>query len=96
MTDASHTLHPLTTRPAYLSKASLAEQLDMAESTVDDLVKRGVLPKPIKLSSHCVRWSWTAVELAIASLSGTTDDAVDPFIQGARNATKAEGRRESS
>lgn len=81
--------------PAYLSKATLALQLDIAESTVDEMVRRGVLPKPVKLSPGCVRWSWIAVEQALASLVGTTDDSSDPFMRGARNATQTatEGRR---
>lgn len=78
-----------------LSKSSLAKALDMAESTVDEMVRRGVLPKPLKLSSGCVRWSLSAVEQALASLAGTTDDNGDPFMVGARNAAKtaSEGRR---
>jgi predicted DNA-binding transcriptional regulator AlpA len=81
---------------AYLSRASLAHELDMAESTVDEMVRRGVLPKPVKLSSGCVRWSWTAVEQALASLSGAGDDGGDPYMKGAKNAAKdaPEGRRE--
>jgi predicted DNA-binding transcriptional regulator AlpA len=75
--------------PAYVSKASLAHELDMAESTVDEMVKRGVLPKPVKLSSGCVRWSWVAVERALASLAGTIDDGGDPYMKGAKNASKA-------
>jgi predicted DNA-binding transcriptional regulator AlpA len=70
------------------SKATLAAALDVAESTVDELVRRGVLPRPLKLTPGCVRWSWTAVEQALASLAGTTDDNADPFMVGARNATK--------
>ena len=48
----------------YLSRASLAEALDMAESTVDEMVKRGILPAPIKLSTGCVRYCWAEVETA--------------------------------
>lgn len=85
----------MTPRPsAYLSKASLARELDISESTVDEMVRRAVLPKPVKLSAGCVRWSWTAVEQALATLGGSADDGADPFMKGARNATKAEGRRE--
>jgi predicted DNA-binding transcriptional regulator AlpA len=68
--------------PAYLSKSSLAQELDMAESTVDEMVKRGVLPKPVKLSSGCVRWSWAAVEQALESLAGVRKDDGDPYIRG--------------
>ena len=70
------------------SKATLAAALDVCESTVDELVRRGVLPKPLKLTPGCVRWSWIAVEQALASLAGTTDDSADPFMVGAKNATK--------
>lgn len=77
--------------PAYLSCASLARELDVAESTVVDMSKRGILPPPIKLSTGCVRWCWADVETALASLSGRKPtDAVDPFLMGARNATAAQ------
>jgi predicted DNA-binding transcriptional regulator AlpA len=48
----------------YLSRASLAHALDIAESTVDEMVRRGVLPPPIRLSPGCVRWCWADVEVA--------------------------------
>ncbi len=77
--------------PAYLSCASLARELDVSETTVYDMVKRGVLPAPIKLSTGCVRWCWADVQVALASLSGCKpSDAVDPFLMGARNATSAQ------
>jgi predicted DNA-binding transcriptional regulator AlpA len=41
--------------PAYPSKSSLARELDCAESTVDELVRKGILPPPLKLSGGCVR-----------------------------------------
>lgn len=82
--------------PSYLSRATLAAELDISESTVDEMVRRGVLPKPIRLSSGCVRWSWLSVDSALASLaSGGDDSPSDPFMAGARNAAKTaiEGRR---
>lgn len=82
--------------PAFLSRASLAAELDMSESTVDEMVRRGVLPRPLRLSNGCVRWSWAAVESALASLVPTLDDGpADPLMTGARNAAKAasESRR---
>ena len=77
------------------SKATLATALDVSESTVDELVRRGVLPKPLKLTPRCARWSWTAVQQALTSLAGVSDDASDPFMTGAKNAaqTASEGRR---
>jgi predicted DNA-binding transcriptional regulator AlpA len=75
--------------PSYLSKSTLARELDCAESTVDELVKRGVLPKPFRLSNGCVRWRWADVETAIASLKeGLSDCKPDPFLAGVRNVTK--------
>lgn len=32
--------------PSYVSKSTLAAELDMSESTVDSYVQRGLLPKP--------------------------------------------------
>jgi predicted DNA-binding transcriptional regulator AlpA len=86
--------------PAYPSKAALAAELDCAESTVDDLVKRGILPQPIRLSTGCVRWCWADVETALASLKDSregSESAGDPYLQGTRNVTKIpEGRRGAS
>ena len=84
--------------PSFLSRSSLAVELDISESTVDEMVRRGVLPKPLKMSAGCVRWSWSAVESALASLAGTTDDGADPLMLGARNAAKnaTESRRGSA
>jgi predicted DNA-binding transcriptional regulator AlpA len=77
-------------RPAFLSKKSLAFELDVSESTVDEMVRRGVLPKPLRLSTGCIRWSWEAVTASLASLSPDSDTgASDPFLAGAQNATKA-------
>lgn len=84
--------------PSFLSRSSLAAELDISESTVDEMVRRGVLPKPVRLSPGCVRWSWLSVEAALASLGRPVDEGGgDPFMAGARNATKAsEGRRGSA
>ncbi len=86
--------------PAYPSRAQLAFELDMAESTVDEMVKRGVLPPPVKLSTGCVRWVWADVVIALASLKPSPDpassDSPDPYIRGAKNVHKIEGRRDAS
>lgn len=88
---------PANRPPSFISRAELAWELSISQSTVDELVRRGVIPGPMKLTPGCVRWSWIAVEIALASLAGTTDDG-DPFMQGARNAIKTatEGRRGSA
>ena len=72
--------------PSYLSCASLAHELDVSESTVNDMVKRGILPKPIKLSSGCVRWCWADVQIALASMKDCSEPAAaDPYMMGAIN-----------
>ncbi|MGB5903483.1 MAG: AlpA family phage regulatory protein [Xanthobacteraceae bacterium] len=86
--DAMQMMRP----PAFLSCASLARELDISESTVHELVRRGVLPKPIKLSSGCVRWRWAEVEAALISLGSggsLAETANDPFLTGVRNVTTA-------
>ena len=40
--------------PSYMSCASLARELDCSESTVHELVRRGVLPKPLPLTNGTV------------------------------------------
>jgi predicted DNA-binding transcriptional regulator AlpA len=82
----------MTAPHPYLSKASLAAALEISESTVDDMVRRGVLPKPVKLSSGCVRWRWETVDRALASLgaggnhagSQTDTQGVERAIQAAK------------
>jgi hypothetical protein len=70
------------------------------ESTVDDMVKRGILPQPIRLSTGCVRWCWADVETALASLKDSREgpeSAGDPYLRGTRNVAKIpEGRRGAS
>lgn len=77
--------------PSYLSCATLARELDVSETTVHEMVRRGVLPQPVKLSSGCVRWSWADVQMALGSLSAgrASEAANDPFLAGARHATSA-------
>jgi predicted DNA-binding transcriptional regulator AlpA len=78
--------------PAYVSRATLAHELDCAESTVDVLVQRGVLPKPIRLSNGCVRWCWTDIVLALGSLNSANVTEADPYMQGIRNVKEAEAK----
>lgn len=77
--------------PSYLSCASLARELDVSETTVHEMVRRGVIPQPVKLSSGCVRWCWADVQAALASLSASriSEAVSDPFLVGARNVASA-------
>lgn len=68
--------------PSYVSKVTLAAELDISESTVDALVQRGVLPKPIRVGGS-VRWSWAQVDASLSASHGAPD--ADPFMQGLSN-----------
>lgn len=83
------------TVPPYPSKATLAEALDCSESTIDEMVRRGVIPKPLRLSAGCVRWCWADVEASLASLKGPTAQS-DPYLSGVRNVTPIAERRRGS
>jgi predicted DNA-binding transcriptional regulator AlpA len=73
--------------PAYLSCASLARELDCSETTIHELVRRGVLPKPLRLSSGTVRWRWADVEAALLQLieAMAAGSVSDPFLEGVEN-----------
>lgn len=80
----------------YLTRASLAAALEISESTVDEMVRRGVLPRPVKLSAGCVRWRWETVDQALASLGGEGNHAPSNTdlegVQRAIQAAKERGR----
>lgn len=79
----------------YLTRAALAKALMIGESTVDDMVRRGVIPRPVKLSSGCVRWRWETVDRALASLQGAGEAVQNDDIQAgiSRALEAAKGRR---
>lgn len=80
----------MSDRPSsYLSCSSLARELDVSESTIQQFVRRGVLPAPVKMSTGCVRWRWADVEIALSSLTGPTAAAsrLDPYAERAVSAT---------
>ncbi|WP_442583149.1 helix-turn-helix transcriptional regulator [Mesorhizobium sp. ASY16-5R] len=66
----------------------MAAELDIGESTVDDYVKRGALPKPIQFGG-AVRWDWKQVDAALRSLASPETANIDLFMAGIDN-VKAE------
>jgi predicted DNA-binding transcriptional regulator AlpA len=80
----------VTDIPAYPSRATMAKLLDCAESTVDELVKRGILPKPMRLTPGCVRWKWSAVVAALASIEQGSPAERDPYLVGVKNAAQGD------
>jgi len=78
----------------YVSKSTLAQALEISESTVDEMVRRGVLPRPVRLSSGCVRWRWASVDMALASMeSGGNARPLDDDFEGVQRAIKAAKER---
>lgn len=56
--------------PSYMSRKDLAWELSVSESTVDEMVRRGTIPPPIRLTDGCVRWAWMAVMTPLPVLPG--------------------------
>lgn len=69
---------------SYLTKAALAAELMISESSVDEFVRRGLLPTPVRISSGCVRWRWETVDEVLRASQGQC-------IQSEQEAAGAEG-----
>ena len=70
--------------PSYVSKATLAAELDVSESTIESYVQRGILPKPVRIGGS-VRWNWAQVDAALGA--HTASPEADPYMQGLNNIT---------
>ncbi len=57
------------------------------------MVRRGVLPRPVRLSSGCIRWRWETVDMALASMAVKADDTPSSVIQGVQRAIEAAKER---
>jgi hypothetical protein len=56
----------LTERPTpYLSRAELAARLSILETSVDEMVRRGVIPRPSAQTPAGPFWSWRLIEGAL-------------------------------
>jgi prophage regulatory protein len=53
----------------YMRVKSVAEALNVCESTIWRLSKKGILPKPIKLAPRTTVWRVSDIEAAIESLA---------------------------
>jgi hypothetical protein len=60
-------MHTLRREPLpYISRAELAAELSILETSVDEMVRRGVLPCPSAQTPAGPFWSWRLVERALA------------------------------
>jgi predicted DNA-binding transcriptional regulator AlpA len=94
---APHSRPPQCYAPDYVSAETLAYRLDCSRSTVDDYVRRGLLPKPQSVG-NLQRWRWSDVEAWIAASNSRRDEvnpartpeAEDPYFAGVKRATTAQ------
>lgn len=82
--------------PLWVDKKALAYKLSRSESTIDDMVKRGVIPQPIRPPGGAPLWRLEDVDRALLSYA-PSGDGDDPITRGIRNAAQAsKGSREPS
>lgn len=84
-----------TYAPDYVSAETLAYRLDCSRSTIDDYVRRGLLPAPASVG-NLQRWRWSDVEAWIAARSGLdrvggpiNDSNDDAYFAGVKRVTAA-------
>ena len=65
---------------AYVGSKTLCAMLDISESTLWEWVRKGLLPRPVKIGA-CSRWKWADGEKRIA-LQEQGDD--DPILRASR------------
>jgi predicted DNA-binding transcriptional regulator AlpA len=77
--------------PELCSAETLAYRLDCSVSTVHCYVRRGLLPKPLKLGD-LVRWRWADVERLMDELEKPAErrDCIDPYLAGLKNGAPTE------
>jgi predicted DNA-binding transcriptional regulator AlpA len=69
--------------PDYVSAQTLAYRLDCSRSTVDDYVRRGLLPGPIRVGRmQRRRWSDIETWIAQSEAQGRNEVEDDPYIRG--------------
>lgn len=67
--------------PSYVSRATLAAELDLSESTIDSYVQRGLLPRPLRWGGS-VRWCWADVASCLSAQAASEEDK---FMAGLDN-----------
>lgn len=75
--------------PSMMSAATLANELDVSESTVRDMVRKGLLPPPKVISRGVVRWEWETVQAYLDGRPTGRLVAEDPYLMGAHHAAEA-------
>lgn len=76
--------------PDYCKRETLAKRLNLPAGAIDQLVKRGLLPAPIRLGDALL-FRWADVDSYLRS--GKMDAPDDPYETGARRAAQAAATR---
>lgn len=79
----------VTIRPVFLAKSEAAVYLSVSESTIDNLVNAGDLPKPRKVSK--ARTAWLVADLDAFAHSRPVSDLLPPRNAGFGRAGKSGG-----
>jgi predicted DNA-binding transcriptional regulator AlpA len=79
--------------PDYVSAETLAYRLDCSRSTVDEYVRKGLLPKPETIG-NLVRWDFGQVVAFIKARNSAQDardtpDVDDPYMKGIHSVAAA-------
>jgi hypothetical protein len=67
--------------PDFVSAATLAYRLDIAERTVTDYARAGILPPPVTIG-NTKRWAWAEVEAQIAAQNALASAETDANAGG--------------
>lgn len=68
---------------AYVGAGLLAQLLDVSETTIWEWVRKGHLPKPVKIGGS-TRWRWSDVENRLQGAQSGADE--DPILRASRGA----------
>jgi predicted DNA-binding transcriptional regulator AlpA len=68
---------------AYVCVSTLAQLLEIGETTVWDLVKKGQLPKPRRIGGS-TRWSWIEVTQMLDAETKEAVEDEDPILRASR------------
>jgi hypothetical protein len=75
--------------PLWASTETLAAEMDVPPSKIQQLVQLGIIPRPIDLGNGVFRHDMRAIREALDSRMAAAALSEDPYAAGARNATAA-------
>lgn len=82
--------------PRYLTAAEVCQYLSCSRSQLDNLVKAGRLPQPIRLTGRMIRWDREAIDAAMTGRRNraSADDAVARIVD--EQASAGRSRRQKA